>query len=262
VSCTTKDKVLKRLAKLRAMAEHKSSNQHEAERAAQEMARLMMQYEIDEGEVSGELDAGDLEAVADIPWDPDMKVMQRNWEWRNHLADGCARAMGCTLYVRGRRGGGCTAHFVGRPSELSAARYMYEHFSGVCERLADAAWKAEHKRQTLCGVEPGPAAGRSYKGAFRLGFARAVQWKIAESRKQAMADLYREGAGRSGALVRIEKKQADIDNLLSGMSLGSKPTRDPKNLGAYMEGTSAGREQSVDSRARGALAAPAKRVGQ
>lgn len=194
------DKILTRLAKLLEMSG--SSNEHEAQVAAQRAAELMAKHQLTAADVasksggavvftteSGRIDADDRAA--------DSSRVER---WHIALASTIATAMGGRMWMYGRGRDKCFM-MIGPPDSVSAARYLYASMSKQTNRLARE--RARELGETQ----------NAWRRAYCIGVVIRVGERLEAGRKQAF------DAATSVALVWVDKQKAAVEDEFAKLAL-------------------------------------------
>ena len=171
-----------------------SSNQHEAAMAAAKAQTL-----IDENNLADAL--LQLDGAAEAPEEPIIDFGSREAlddtspgkliRWRTALASRLCQVNGCRLW----RDSG-VLHIVGRPSDVSAVRYLYGYLSHEVERLAKV---------------NGSGCGRTWLNNYRLGCVDAINHRLQEQHRKFAADRRNLVCGNPQALMRIDNALAKVE---------------------------------------------------
>lgn len=245
-------KILDRVRKLLALAEHTTS-EHEAAGASSQAAALMETYQLSEALVR--LDAPDTKPEA-IVKDArlDLEVgrhvnknggKRKRSAYREAISQAVARDLGCKWWRIG-----ADVRVLGRESQTQTWRYTSLYLIRQVDELCDAEWERTMR---------GEAGARGWKNAFRLGCAQrlAVRIRSLHAEREAVREAQRAAvlaqvdaedtrsveqinATRERlALVVVEKDQADVDAEYERMS--AKWTS-PRSIGSVSnaDGRSAG----------------------
>lgn len=182
------NKIIDRVKKLLALADR--GTEAEAASAAEQAARLMEQYELDEAVVrlvdtrpaerivkarlesdkDEVLDAGEDESKTDVG-------EGKRVAWKEVIAVAVAEDLGVHTYFWKRKLGGRLRRDMrgmGRESAIQAWRYTYQYLCRAVDELATKAWGSK---------EDDAASIRAWKNAFRVGCASRLAVRIAEARK-------------------------------------------------------------------------------
>lgn len=128
-----KSDVIEKVKKLLALS--KSSNQHEAELAAQRASDLMKKYQIDAAVVEATSIKSGKERVADVHFEvPDLRM---KYQWVVTLGIAAAKLFDGTILVNGRLHGTGFV-FVGFESEIPMMKEAFLHFYNAWKGFVDA----------------------------------------------------------------------------------------------------------------------------
>jgi hypothetical protein len=171
-----------------------SSNQHEAALAAAKAQELIDEnnladalLQLDGAAVEADepiIDYGSREALDDSS--PGKLI-----RWRTALASRLCTVNGCRLW----RDHGIL-HIVGRPSDVSAVRYLYGYLAFEVERLAKV---------------NGSGCGRTWLNNYRLGCVDAINHRLHEHHSKFAADRRNLVCGNPQALMRINNALAKVE---------------------------------------------------
>jgi len=249
----SKDRILDRIKKLLSLS--KSTNEHEAASAAAEAAKLMLEHQIAEAELEG--DVGEPEPVTEEQVDGDGKAVT----WKVDLLDGLGASLGCKVYYKSASEfyqEGARYYCVGSQSSLDTIRYMYQYLVGEVRRLADVGYKAEAEECAASGVER-PAA-RAWKGSFRVGCARMIAKRLKAQRQETLSQANQEG--RSKALVRIDSQALAVKDYMQrhhGRIAAARSTAGSGSRSGLAAGAAAGKGVNLGN-SSGSLSAGARRL--
>jgi hypothetical protein len=258
----TKDKLLEKLAKLKAHAESAQALGSEAE--AQAFADMLQQMLLRHKLEMSDVELVDLEKEDPIDRHPvnfsaqglpRKKVRQA---WSQHLAETIAWAHFCRILVYNRSN---RVTFVGRKQDCEVAEYMFVTLYKATERIADAAYakfSTECVRQcAYCQEDKASCTGRYHEfepnwaraRGFRPAFVEAFVWRLArrfyDLRKQAEASS-------STALVRLNTadqavvKWMEDNKIKKSEDLGGNQR---ENWDGYRQGQAAADEVSLRANA-------------
>lgn len=181
---TTEDKssVIEKIRKLLALS--RSSNQHEAELAAQRASELMQKYQIASSVVEASSLKSGKERVADVHFEvPDLRM---KYQWVVHLGHAAAKLFDGTILVQ-RRLHGTGFTFVGFESEIPLMREMFLHLYNAWAGFvsADLA-KAKEEHAYRSSADWAPRDTMKFKHGHGQGYADALYARcvaLAEDRK-------------------------------------------------------------------------------
>lgn len=199
----SEEKIIDRIKKLLNLS--KSDNEEEAALAAARATELMLKHEIEEAQL------GEVEEVEDVEEQEADRTGQRV-PWKSTLQNGLALSQGCQMYTSTKWDSDKRKKFVaymivGQPSKVATIRYMYQYLSNEIDRLADRAYRVEHRECRASKVDP-PSA-RAWKNAFRLGAASMIYSRLTEQRKKTHAKA--KADGQSTALVVVAKAEEAVE---------------------------------------------------
>lgn len=236
----TRENVLHRIKKLKALADDKA-NVNEAANAAAMAQKLIEKHRIEEAELFELTDEEDQEEVGE----QDLETFNGTnmVRWRLDLANHLAYYNNCkTVSYRGNRRSKRQAKMtiVGRPSDVSTVRYLFQSLTRDIERLC--------KRLRPHG------GGKSWSNSFRLGAVQAVSQKMKEAKAAA-----RVGASTQ-ALVRVDNAMNAVDAAMKEMGVGKarKYTHHVDPF-AYQAGKRAGKNLNIGT-AKGDLKESARQL--
>lgn len=214
------DKILDRLAKLLELAE--SSNEHEAEVAAQRAAELMTKHQLDAADVEAhragasapKIERGRIDAEEGAP-------ESRVENWHKALLSSIADVLGARAWFRGR---GKLAQFliIGPADSVATGRYLYMHLSQQVNKLSREAQRRHGEAQN------------AWRRAYAMGMVARVWERLRAGRAEAMK------VATTTALVWVDKTKAAIEQSYAEMSLrtakaGKVKRPDAKSVG-YRDG--------------------------
>lgn len=187
--------ILKRIKKLLALSQH-NQNEAEAASAAEKAQELLIRYNLS------------MESVDNTTLDKVEKVEQQRHKlnsdgelntarWKVLLAFSVATGNLCTAIHSGRRGS-TTVTWVGKPSNIEVARYMFDTLVQDLEQIADNKWKQILTLRKLQEDNPefklfsDPELkyihGKSWKKSFFLGAYRAIHLRLNSGMSNLKAD--------------------------------------------------------------------------
>jgi hypothetical protein len=232
-----------------------SSNQHEAAMAAAKAQQL-----IDENNLADAL--LQLDGAAEAPDEPIIDFGSREAlddtspgkliRWRTALASKLAEVNGCRLW----RDHGIL-HIVGRPSDVSAVRYLYGYLAHEVERLAKV---------------NGSGCGRTWLNNYRLGCVDSINRMLHEQHSKFAADHRNLVCGNPQALMRmntalekVERKGAEVKQFMEqkmGIKFKSRPLSQGRAIqSARAQGQRDGKEIKIND-AKGGLGSGQKGIAQ
>ena len=233
------DKITARIRKLLALAAN-NTNLAEAESAAAEAQRLMLEYQISETTiedkpatvVSGDMDGGEGKARASM--------------WKVYLASMISKHMSVRVFYTP---GTDKIRVVGRGPDVAAASLLYHHLVAQLDRAADVAWGRV------------PAVERRAIRGGKIRWVDTFHMGARDSISKRMSDQKRLVAGATAdpgsALVKIDtyarEAQTAISVFLANEGLKVRTTtrsRKTAGPGAFEAGQRAGNAASLSANAR------------
>jgi hypothetical protein len=182
-----------------------SSNPNEAALAASRAQEIIDRYKL--GALALDYDgAAAQEPIRDFGFDPLDADERKHASWRSRLASCVAKSNQCKVYLKGYGGG---IAVVGRPSDVSAVRYLFAWLKREVEALA--------KRDCA-------GCGKVYANNYRAGVVETVGKRLAEQRKGTQAAVVAEASaeGNPLALVRVQSAVARVERQLAEVEDWSK----------------------------------------
>lgn len=222
------DKIIQKIKKLLAMAEHENSNPNEAARAASMAAKMMAEYQIDRADViKAELKRGG--GVMDSPIS-DMEYAA--WPvWMQGLAICTAQLFECQVtFERGSSGRKKRIKLMGYEADVQMVQWMYEYLHDELLRLAKKAMKT-----SVSG-----AHGSTVKASFLTGAVNTIRERFDEivaERKAAYAS--------SGTSLMVVKQEA-IKEKYGMAKYSKKSSRTRADRDAYQAGVEAGKNVNIN----------------
>lgn len=241
--CSTAESIKAKISKLLRMQQ--SDNPNEAASAAAFVERLCREHGISPDECSPDYDPERDVAIYWTSGKPFKRVDHAAWSL---LAAVARHFNGRTVNRPARKGetgyleNKCVIEVIATKGNKIQIELYYEYLYEVMERLADKA-KVEH-------VAAGFIGDRAFKGNFRKGFARAINVKLQEQRKNVYPESSSFAAAESAALAvqkRTEIEQREVNALVKQrfprLGSGSSGTFGGSGTTA---GVAAGRSTSVN----------------
>jgi hypothetical protein len=251
----TREEALAKVVRLLKLAEHRSSNPHEAAVAAAQAQSIMDRYRLERANVELERDGGD----PDIGLHTDDRAL---WTgpvaptWLLALASGLGHINNCrVLLERRRRRSERRSLFnaVGRSEDVQVLRYLFTFTSREIERLAQRALRQ--------GLVNGRIGGNNY----RVGAVRAVLETAQRARARQRSEFVQQrGQASARALVRLDTVLARVNDFVDREFPGVRQHRyggGVRDADADALGYQAGRRIAVHSGLDGAGPAPPALVG-
>lgn len=230
-----RDRLLAKLAKLKALSECKTGNVNETATAAAMMTRLMLEYQIEIAELDIEPVAGENQVVEQ---DLDGHVAGRGFpQWEVSLLSAIATASDCICYQT--QSGMATIfgpvyeyrlRLIGTEQDIATTRSLYRFCLEEINRLCRK-WN--------------PYAPVSLKNDFKRGAGQAVSTKIREERAAVVKEA--EARGGEKGLVLLGRKKEAVDTRAEELGLISKRRARSRSVSrdAYHAGYAAGASINV-----------------
>lgn len=261
---------IRRAAKLLELATHPNTSVEEAATAAAQAQAIMTKYQIEALVAQADVDSLSPETEeeifdfgkkgAHIEDSGDKRIA--GWKWP--LIDAISLVNGCEAYfgharhrashlVGSATGYTKTIDVIGRPSDVTAVRYLYGFLSREVDRLTE---------------RDGKGCGRVWCSNFRLGIVDTITRKLHEQRKATVAQLRAEAESRTAidqsralvridnAIARIEERRIELRDWMkknTRLRAGSGGTGPEYNPDAWAQGRRAGESVEIRNRAKGAL---------
>jgi len=190
-----------------------SSNANEAALAASRAQEIIDRYKL--GSLSLDYNGSAAqEPIKDFGFDPLDPDSKRHASWRTRLASSIAKNNQCKVYLQGGRG---TLGIVGRPSDVSAVRYLFSWMLREVEALV--------KRDC-------PGTGKMWTNNYRIGVVETVAKRLAEQHDETQAAVKAEAAADAGnpmALVRVNSAIAKLEAQLGEVNDWAKKNMKLRN---------------------------------
>ena len=237
-----RERLLNKLARLKALSECKTGNPNETATAAAAMTRLMLEYKIEMAELEPQPTPGGVEEVQ-----LDHQRTQPFPIWQSHLLHCLATANDCVSYQSTSRhwseldGKQKTSrlHLLGRRQDLDNTRKLFAYCLQEIERLCQR-WK--------------PGRGKRLKNDFRVGVAAAVAQMVSEEAEAVRAEAERraqENEQTSLALALLDRSLDEVEE--AARKIGVRPSRTRNlpslSMDAYQAGFRAGQNVVLPSNA-------------
>ena len=236
----TRENILHRIKKLKALADDKA-NVNEAANAAAMAQKLIEKHRIEEAELFELTDEEEQEEVGE----ENLETFNGTnlVRWRLDLANRVSYHNNCKIIsYKGNRRSGKPAKItiVGRPNDVATVRYLFQSLTRDIERL--------------CKLLRPHGGGKSWSNSFRVGAVHAIGQKMKEAKAAA-----RVGASTQ-ALVRVDNAMNAVDAMMKELGVGKarKYTHyvDPY---AYQAGKRAGKDLNIGT-AKGDLKQSARQL--
>lgn len=197
-----REKLLARLAKLKALSECKTGNVHETATAAALMTRLMLEHQIEIEEVPG---SG---AIPIVERDLSAEVRDRGYPlWQVNLLALVARATDCLSYEVQSGESQFRLRLLGTEADIAQARSLYCFCHAEVERLGHL-WN--------------PDAPNGRKNDFRRGAGHAIGQKMARERFVVIQE--------SRAMVHMQRKREAVEARAAQLGLVAKRKKSHRHV--------------------------------
>lgn len=214
------DKLLQKLAKMKAQAEGAAAigSEAEAQAFAQKLQELLLHHKIHMSDVEAinlEQEEPITEHFVDFKAGS-IPFKKRRVEWSENLASVVAWAHFCRLLVH--RGSNYIT-FVGRESDCQVAEYMFVTLHRAVDKIADEAYaaftlecvdecaycgaKKSSCQQRYHEFEPNWARARGFRPSFVKAFVARLARRLYEHRDEAVK-------GNSTALIRVQGAESAV----------------------------------------------------
>ncbi len=225
-----RERILAKLAKLKALAECPTGNVNETATAAAHMTRLMMEYRIEVAELLPHA------APAVVEQEATPEVKGRAFPlWQAHLLGCLAKAHDCVSYETrdtqyypwGEKAYAVRLCMLGSPEDIAQARNLYLYCVEAIERLA-ACWRGS----------------KAQKNDFRTGAATAIGTRVLAEREAVRAEeeaRARAQGQQSRALMVLDRQAMEVQGAAQkrGVHTVTRRVRPPTRI-HYEAGYEAG----------------------
>jgi hypothetical protein len=220
MSATSKERLLKKLQKLKALAQDPTGNANEAANAAARMTEIMIQEGIAEAELDlgndGELTKEDIAGGKKLP------------TWRKNLLGVLAGAVNCRAVAQGAN----KVWLLGPSAQIAAVTYQYTAVANDVERL----------QKEWIGAPRGSSEWRS----FCVGATWVISKRVQDIRDQALRHAQQAGQTRALVFLQSSITDAETSRLFNGGKLQSgRKERPPEDAHSFVAGMQAGRRVSL-----------------
>ena len=222
----SKERVLKKLQKLKALAEDPAANPNEAASAAARMTEIML----NEGIAEIELESGETEDMIKEDFMP--PELRKAHSWQEVLLNGLAEAAGCKLVI-GKAGVGMRDKLwvLGLESTVAGVRYQ---FAAVCVDI-------ERLRAQLIGGSRSSRASR----AFCIGCAVMAARRVLEARQQVVEAARISHNERALVWLQNGISAAKVSEMIGGGRITANGRRTFSDAGAFQAGIEAGKKLAL-----------------
>jgi Protein of unknown function (DUF2786) len=223
-----KDDMLRKVRALLAKAEDPSATGPEADALTAKAAELMSKYGIDDAMASQR------RSVRDKPGDKIFTVDNPYAAPKSSLLTVVARAFRCKA-IQVSRGTGVKVHVFGFAADLEMVDILYTSLLlQASHGVARVASQTDYY---------GRSRTRSARSSYLLGFASAVQTRLAEVDKEA------ERASAPGTAVVLRSRAAEVQDAVSAVYPSVRQTvARVGNVGGYGQGHAAGMRANLHNR--------------
>jgi hypothetical protein len=215
----TQEKILDKLAKIKAMSESAKAigNEAEAQAFAAMLQQLLLKHKLDMTDVqyAAEMKEEPIieqsaqrmykagkEVYADFP---EVEVVQRRKLWAEALASFIAKAYASRILVTE----GCSViTFVGHRSNVQIAEYLFLTLVRSAEKMSNnaaKAFRAKHRSEFGSGVTP-----QGYRESWLEGFSARIAQRLQEER-----DSFGKQESQCVALVRVDKEAKQVESYVN-----------------------------------------------
>jgi hypothetical protein len=222
-----REKLLSKIAKLKALSECQTGNVNEAATAASAMARLMLEHQIEIEEVRP---LGEERKALEVTKD---SLEQTLPTWQGVLVNQLAKVNNCQAYTTSltRKGKKLRLNLVGEREDIENVKTLFTYCVSQITRLCDA-WAGNLPGQT------------KRKNDFKFGASSAVCKRLREMREEVTRE-------HSCALTLFDAKAVAVRTFLAstGVNLngaGGKASVRSPNQSAYVAGQQAGQGMSLN----------------
>lgn len=201
------DKIIEKLAKLKAHAESAEAigNQEEAAAFAAKFQELLMKHELTMSEIEFK------RVASDDPMGREFATGggagQRRL-WQEQLASVIASAFFCRILVY--KGSDLIA-FVGRETHRQAAEYVYSRLRRELEETSKREYKSLRSKLRRNGEDLENSHG--FKTSFRRAYVRTIQQRL-KAQRQSEKEQIEGTAGGGTALIRLDTALVKVDEYM------------------------------------------------
>lgn len=180
-----RDTILIRIKKLLALAKH-NSNENEAAMAAAKAQEMLLQYNLDEAELDSV--RVDREEKFTMEYTTNHRAGINEIRWKILLAFGVAQANLCKVIHIGNERRMC---WLGKPSNIAVAQYLFDTLCSDLEYIADEKWKQLLELRKMQAMAPDIPIftdqsllwvhGKTWKKSFFLGAVETIRKRLTEN---------------------------------------------------------------------------------
>lgn len=224
------EKIIDRVKKLLALSN--SSNEHEAQLAAQRAADLLSKHNM----TLTDVEILDCEVIEE--WFEVSKLGEKGKpytsfpRWISRLSAVIARHFFCTPLLS-KAIGKKKVGFIGSRSDAEVAKYVFYYLVKTTESLS-----AEHIKRSKTMVTPGRL--RKYKLSYQMGVVNGIRLKLEESKKEP----FRTASGTDLMVIKDEASERYLQQKYGSIKQGRKVVNTLDGH-AYAEGIKDGRNIEI-----------------
>lgn len=236
------DKLITKIRKLILLSKH-NENENEAALAAAKAQELLIMHNLSITEIEIEQHTEPEESITAQQYDHKKEGRKNEEKWRVLLASAVARSNLCkVIHIGGYRS---SLSWIGKPSNIEVAIYMYETLVSDIEFIADRRWKQVLMLREISEVHPEinifedetlyTIHGKEWKNNFYLGAVDAIDIRLKEGMSQLQEN------NNITALVTLN--EAALDDFINNKWSKLRTYKVNQGYGAgYRAGRAAGRE--------------------
>jgi hypothetical protein len=243
IDCHNIDKILSRVRKLKRLAG--SSNPNEAALAAAEAARIMLEYQLGEGELGTE-EAVTSENPADVTcvWLDEERTAKRQQPWRADLANALVKSVGGKMWFQRSGSRGYHIQILAGTREVATIQYMHLMLSRELQRMREEAWDPDSCWAFISANTRGEKAGarRRWNQDFMEGAILVISQRLLEERQTIIQ--HAQMLGNTKALTRIDQRKQAIESATPKLRKGT-PRASRHLAGGHEAGQQAGHKVNL-----------------
>lgn len=231
--------VMRRIAKLLAIAQDDRADPAEAAAAAGMAERIMRKYQLENSDILiAQLKAGDGMAIGDCVATAKTngtKVIQTPL-WAQQLAVNVAKLNELNVIMARSANGESVIRFRGFKSDVEVGRYTFDYLVATINRLCKAFRETDEYRY----------GGRSVANSYRLGVAHGIATSLSKEYKAKLAEQETSSTGRE---LVICKARAVAEHYGQTVTRSSKTS--VRRGDSYSQGFTDGRQVNINQRGVG-----------
>lgn len=241
----TKDRVIEKLAKIRAHQENAETlgNLAEAEVFAKKMQDMLHQHELSLSDIQFQQEVNEEVNKEYVDWkDTSIGPKHRRCNWMEDMCSLVAEANGCAILVSA---GSNRIIFVGHDANRKIAIYTAKVLVQAAHRMSEEAYLKYYTEVFRFDGNGDKAKG--YRASWLNSFICRIQERYHERKRKAQQEQFKGGdtsTSTSTALVRIDAKAAKVEEFLSDVK--TAPTLDGAKGGGNRQGARDGRQTAND----------------